>query len=30
VRDLRVAAQHMAVHPRQYVAAGDAVLARLS
>jgi alkylation response protein AidB-like acyl-CoA dehydrogenase len=30
VRDLRVAAQHMAVHPRHYVAAGDAVLARLS
>jgi indole-3-acetate monooxygenase len=30
VRDLRVAAQHMAVHPRQYVIAGDAVLSRLS
>jgi alkylation response protein AidB-like acyl-CoA dehydrogenase len=30
VRDLRVAAQHMNVHPRQYVAAGDAVLARWS
>jgi indole-3-acetate monooxygenase len=30
VRDLRVAAQHVAVHPRQYVAAGDAVLSRLS
>jgi alkylation response protein AidB-like acyl-CoA dehydrogenase len=30
VRDLRVAAQHMVVHPRHYVAAGDAVLARLS
>ena len=30
VRDLRVAAQHVAVHPRHYVAAGDAVLARLS
>jgi len=30
VRDLRVAAQHFAVHPRQYVAAGAAVLARLS
>ena len=30
VRDLRVAAQHMAVHPRHYVAAGAAVLARLS
>jgi indole-3-acetate monooxygenase len=30
LRDLRVAAQHMAVHPRQYVAAGDAVVARLS
>jgi indole-3-acetate monooxygenase len=30
VRDLRVAAQHAMVHPRHYVAAGDAVLARLS
>jgi alkylation response protein AidB-like acyl-CoA dehydrogenase len=30
MRDLRVAAQHMAVHPRQYVTAGAAVLARLS
>jgi indole-3-acetate monooxygenase len=30
VRDLRVAAQHVAVHPRQYVAAAAAVLARLS
>jgi indole-3-acetate monooxygenase len=30
VRDLRVAAQHAAVHPRQYVTAGTAVLARLS
>ena len=30
VRDLRVAAQHVAVHPRQYVSAGAAVLARLS
>jgi alkylation response protein AidB-like acyl-CoA dehydrogenase len=30
VRDLRVAAQHVAVHPRQYVAAGAAMLARLS
>jgi alkylation response protein AidB-like acyl-CoA dehydrogenase len=30
VRDLRVAAQHMAAHPRNYVAAGDAVLARLA
>jgi indole-3-acetate monooxygenase len=30
VRDLRVAAQHMNVHPRQYVAAGAALLARLS
>jgi alkylation response protein AidB-like acyl-CoA dehydrogenase len=29
-RDLRAAAQHMMVHPRAYVAAGDAVLARLS
>jgi indole-3-acetate monooxygenase len=28
--DLRVAAQHRVVHPRQYVTAGDAVLARLS
>ncbi len=30
VRDLRVAAQHVAVHPRHYVTAGAAVLARLS
>jgi indole-3-acetate monooxygenase len=30
VRDLRVAAQHVAVHPRHYVMAADAVLARLS
>jgi alkylation response protein AidB-like acyl-CoA dehydrogenase len=30
VRDLRVAAQHAVVHPRQYVTAGAAVLARLS
>jgi indole-3-acetate monooxygenase len=30
VRDLRVAAQHFAVHPRNYVTAGAAVLARLS
>ena len=30
VRDLRVAAQHAAVHPRQYVTAGAAVLARLA
>ena len=30
VRDLRVAAQHVAVHPRRYVAAGAAVLTRLS
>jgi indole-3-acetate monooxygenase len=30
VRDLRVAAQHAAVQPRHYVAAGAAVLARLS
>jgi indole-3-acetate monooxygenase len=30
VRDLRVAAQHVAVHPRHYVAAGTAVLARMS
>ncbi len=30
VRDLRVAAQHVAVHPRNYVTAGAAVLARLS
>lgn len=30
VRDLRVAAQHVAVHPRHYVMAGDAALARLS
>jgi indole-3-acetate monooxygenase len=30
LRDIRVAAQHVAVHPRHYVAAGDAVLARLS
>jgi alkylation response protein AidB-like acyl-CoA dehydrogenase len=29
-RDLRVAAQHAAVHPRQYITAGAAVLARLS
>ena len=29
VRDLRVT-QHMAAHPRNYVFAGDAVLARLS
>jgi alkylation response protein AidB-like acyl-CoA dehydrogenase len=29
-RDLRVAAQHVAVHPRHYIAAGAAVLARLS
>jgi hypothetical protein len=29
VRDLRVAAQHVAVHPRHYVTAGAAVLARL-
>jgi alkylation response protein AidB-like acyl-CoA dehydrogenase len=30
VRDVRVAAQHMAVHQRHYVMAGAAVLARLS
>ena len=30
VRDLRVAAQHFAVQPRNYVTAGAAVLARLS
>jgi alkylation response protein AidB-like acyl-CoA dehydrogenase len=30
VRDLRVASQHVAVHPRHYVMAGAAVLARLS
>ena len=30
VRDLRVKAQHVAVHPRHYVMAGAAVLARLS
>jgi indole-3-acetate monooxygenase len=30
VRDLHVAAQHMAVHPRHYVTAGAAVLARQS
>jgi indole-3-acetate monooxygenase len=30
VRDLRVAAQHVAVHPRNYVTAGAAVLARLA
>lgn len=30
LRDLRVAAQHVAVHPRQYATAGTAVLARLS
>jgi indole-3-acetate monooxygenase len=30
VRDLVVAAQHVAVHPRHYVAAGDAVLARMA
>jgi indole-3-acetate monooxygenase len=30
VRDLRVAAQHVAVHPRHYVMAGAAVLARHS
>jgi indole-3-acetate monooxygenase len=30
MRDLRVAAQHMAVHPRHYVTAGAAMLARLS
>ena len=29
VRDLRVAAQHMAVSPRHYVTAGAAVLARV-
>jgi indole-3-acetate monooxygenase len=30
VRDLRVAAQHMAVHPRHYVTAGAALLTRLA
>jgi alkylation response protein AidB-like acyl-CoA dehydrogenase len=30
VRNLHVAAQHVAVHPRHYVTAGAAVLARLS
>jgi indole-3-acetate monooxygenase len=30
VRDIRVAAQHVAVHPRHYVTAGAAVLARMS
>jgi indole-3-acetate monooxygenase len=30
MRDLRVAAQHMAVHPRHYVTAGAAMLTRLS
>jgi indole-3-acetate monooxygenase len=30
VRDLRVAAQHVAVHPRNYVTAGAAILARLA
>jgi alkylation response protein AidB-like acyl-CoA dehydrogenase len=30
LRDLHAAAQHMVVHPRHYVAAGDAVLARRS
>jgi alkylation response protein AidB-like acyl-CoA dehydrogenase len=30
VRDLRVAAQHVAVHPRNYVTAGAAMLARLA
>jgi indole-3-acetate monooxygenase len=30
LRDLRVAAQHVAVHPRHYVTAGTAVLARMS
>jgi indole-3-acetate monooxygenase len=30
VRDVRVAAQHAVVHPRQYVVAGAGVLARLS
>ena len=30
VRDLRVAAQHVVAHPRNYVTAGAAVLARLS
>ena len=30
VRDLRVAAQHVAAHPRNYVAAGAAVFARMS
>jgi alkylation response protein AidB-like acyl-CoA dehydrogenase len=30
LRDVRVAAQHAAVHPRHYIVAGAAVLARLS
>ena len=30
MRDLRVAAQHAAVHPRHYAMAGAAVFARLS
>jgi indole-3-acetate monooxygenase len=30
VRDIRVAAQHVAVHPRHYVTAGAALLTRLS
>jgi alkylation response protein AidB-like acyl-CoA dehydrogenase len=30
VRDLRVAAQHAAVHPRHYIMAGAGVLGRLS
>ena len=30
LRDLRVAAQHAAVHPRHYASAGAAVLERLS
>jgi alkylation response protein AidB-like acyl-CoA dehydrogenase len=30
VRDLRVAAQHVTVHPRHYVTAGAAMLARLA
>jgi len=30
IRDLRVASTHMAVHPRRYVASGDAVFTRLS
>jgi indole-3-acetate monooxygenase len=30
LRDVRAAAQHVSVHPRLYVTAGDAVLARLS